>query len=101
MAVVAVMRARRGGGGARYGAHAPANRRTDTGTMAASRDRTDQSPGARADQPAPQRSFGRIVGVRERGGRQQQPGADRAGDRRLLSHVSYSQCYIGNNQGPV
>jgi len=37
MAVVAVIEARPCSGGARHGAHAPANRRTDTGTVATSR----------------------------------------------------------------
>jgi len=97
MAIVAVMGTRRCGGSARYGAHAPANRRTDTGTAAASRDRTDYSPGTGADQPSPQRSLGGIVGVRERGGRQHQPGADYAGDSRLLSHFSNSRSYRTNN----
>ena len=88
MAIVAVMGARRCGGSARYGAHAPTNRRTDTSTTAAPRDRTDYSPGAGADQPSPQCSLCGIVGVGERGGRQHQPGADYAGDSRLLSHFS-------------
>ena len=50
--VVAVIWAWRGGGGARYGAHAPADRRTDASTTPAARDRADYSPSAGADQTA-------------------------------------------------
>ena len=80
MVIVRVMGTRRCGSGTRYGAHASADSRTDTSTTTASCDRTDYSSGAGADQPSPQRSLGGIVGVRERGGRQHQPGADYAGD---------------------
>ena len=80
MAIVRVMGTRRCGSGTRYGTHAPADSRTDTSTTTASCDRTDYSSGAGADQSSSQRSVGRIVGVRERRGRQHQPGADYAGD---------------------
>ena len=80
MVIVRVMGTRRCGSGTRYGAHAPADSRTDTSTTTASRDRTDYGPGAGADQPSPERSLGGVVRVRERGGRQHQPGADYAGD---------------------
>ena len=93
MVIVAVMGTRRCGSSTRYGANAPADGRTDTSTTAASRDSTDHSPGAGADQPSSQRSLGRIVGVRERGSRQHQRGADYAGDSRLLSHFSNPLCY--------
>jgi len=93
MVIVLVMGTRRCGSGTRYGAHAPADSRTDTSTTTASRDRTDYGPGAGADQPSSQRSLGRIVGVRERSSRQHQRGADYAGDSRLLSHFSNPLCY--------
>ena len=87
MVIIAMMWARRCGGSARYGAHAPADRRTDTSTTPAPGDRANDSPGAGADQAAPQRSLGGIVGVRECGGRQHQPSANRAGDTQPLSHL--------------
>jgi hypothetical protein len=83
---VAVIWAWRRGSGARYGAHAPADRRTDASTMPAARDRADYSPGAGADQTAAQRSIRGIVRVREGCRRQHQSGADNAGYGRLLCH---------------
>ena len=66
--IVAVMRARRSAGSARYGAYAPANRRTNTGATATSCDRSDHSPSARTDQAASQRPLCGIVRVRHGGG---------------------------------
>ena len=71
MVIVAVIRARRCGGGAHYRSHAPSNRRTDTGTVSTARDRADRSPGACTDQTAADCAVGRIVRVRVSGGRQQ------------------------------
>jgi len=71
MMVVAVMWARWRGDGAGYRSYAPANRRTDTGTMSAARDCADRSPGAGADQAAADCAVGRIVWVSESGGREQ------------------------------
>ena len=45
---VAVIWTRRRGSGARDGAHAPADRRTDASTMPAARDRADYCPSAGA-----------------------------------------------------
>jgi hypothetical protein len=64
VAIVSVTRARRRGSGARYGAHSPSDRRADTSTTAASRDRAYDGPGARANQPSAQSPFGGIVGIR-------------------------------------
>ena len=58
------------GSGTRYGAHAPADRRTDASATPAARDRADDSPSAGADQTAANRPIGWIVRVREGGGRQ-------------------------------
>jgi hypothetical protein len=84
--VVAVIWAWRCGSGARYGAHAPADRRTDASTTPAARDRADYSPTAGADQTAAQRPIGGIVRVREGCRRQHQSSADHAGYGRLLCH---------------
>jgi hypothetical protein len=92
MVIVAVMWSRRRGSGARYGANAPADRRTDTGTMPAARDRSDHGSGAGADQAAANRPLGGIVRVREGGRRQQQPGAEYAGNSRFPSHSLNSRC---------
>ena len=62
---IAVIWARGCGGGARYGAHAPADRRTDASTTPAACDRADYSPSAGADQTAAHRPIGGIVRVRE------------------------------------
>jgi hypothetical protein len=74
------------GSGARYGAHAPADRRTDASTTPAACDRADYSPSAGADQTAAHRPIGGIVRVREGCGRQHQSSADHAGYGRLLCH---------------
>jgi hypothetical protein len=83
---VAVIWARRCGSGACYGAHAPADRRTDASTTPAARDRADYSPTAGADQTAAQRPIGGIVRVREGCRRQHQSSADHACYGRLLCH---------------
>ena len=70
MVMVAVIGARRCGGGAHYRSHAAANRRTDTGTMPAARDCTDYSPGPRPEQTAADCTVGRIVWVCKSGCRQ-------------------------------
>ena len=101
MTIVAVMGTRRCRGGTRNGTHAPTNRCTNTSTPAASCDRTDYGSGAGADQPSPERSLGGVVGVRERGGRQHQTGADHTGDSRLLSHFPNSLCYGANTQRAI
>ena len=62
---IAVIWAGRCCGGARYSAHAPADRRTDASTTPAARDRANYSPSARADQTAAQRPIGGVVRVRE------------------------------------
>jgi len=84
--VVVVIWAWRCGSGARYSAHAPADRRTDAGTTPAARDRADYSPSAGANQTAAHRPIGGIVRVREGCGRQHQSSADHAGYGRLLRH---------------
>src|SRR5271169_478574 len=84
--VVAVIWAWRCASGARYGAHAPADRRTDASTTPAARDRADYSPSAGADQTAAHRPIGGIVRVSEGRGRQHQSSADHARDGRLLCH---------------
>ena len=94
--IVAVMRARRSAGSARYGAYAPANRRTETGATAPSCDRSDHSPSARTDQAASQRPLCGIIRIRDRGACQYQPRPDFAGDSRLPSHSPNSQRYQVN-----
>ena len=56
--VVAVIWAWRCGSGARYGAHASADRRTDASTTSAARDRADYRPSAGATRPPTARSAG-------------------------------------------
>jgi hypothetical protein len=53
MAVIAVMWAWRCGGSARYGAYAPADRRTDAGTTPAARDCANDSSGSGPTKPPP------------------------------------------------
>jgi len=84
--VVAVIWAWRCGSGARYGAHASADRRTDASTTSAARDRADYRPSAGADQTAAHRAIGGIVRVRDGCGRQHKSSADHAGYGRLLCH---------------
>jgi hypothetical protein len=86
MAIVAVLWARRCRGGARDGANAAADNRTDTSAAPASCDRADNRPGAGTNQAAAQRSVGGIVGVSERRGRQYQTRGNQADYGRLLSH---------------
>ena len=74
------------GSGARYGAHASADRRTDASTTSAARDRADYRPSAGADQTAAHRAIGGIVRVRDGCGRQHKSSADHAGCGRLLCH---------------
>jgi hypothetical protein len=81
---VAVIWARRCGSGACYGAHAPADRRTDASTAA--RDRANYSPSAGAYQTAAHRPIGGIVRVPEGRRRQHQSSADHACYGRLLCH---------------
>ena len=83
---IAVIWAGRCCGGARYSAHAPADRRTDASTTPAARDRANYSPSARADQTAAQRPIGGVVRIREGCRRQHQSGADHACYCRLLCH---------------
>jgi len=96
--VVGAIWAWRCASGARYGAQAPADRRTDASTMPAARDRADYSPGAGADQTAAQRPIGGIVRVREGCGRQHQSSADHARYGRLLCH-SLSTEKLGSEAG--
>ena len=84
--VVAVIWAWRCGSGARYGAHASADRHTDASTTSAARDRADYRPSAGADQTAAHRAIGGIVRVRDGCGRQHKSSADHAGYGRLLCH---------------
>jgi hypothetical protein len=84
--VVAVIWAWRCGSGARYGAHASADRRTDASTTSAARDRADYRPSAGTDQTAAHRAIGGIVRVRDGCGRQHKSSADHAGYGRLLCH---------------
>ena len=86
MVIVAVIGARGCGGSARDRANAPADRRTDTSTMPAARDRANESPGAGTNQAAANSPLSGIVGVREGGSCQQQPSADYAGNNRFPSH---------------
>ena len=87
VSVVAVIWTSRCASSARYGAQAPADRRTDASTMPAARDRADYSASAGADQTAAQCSIRGIVRVRDGCGRQHQSRADHAGYGRLLCHL--------------
>ena len=98
--VVVVIWAWRCGSGARYSAHAPADRRTDAGTTPAARDRADYSPSAGANQTAAQRPIGGVVRIREGCRRQHQSGADHACYCRLLCH-SRSTEKLGEWSRPV
>jgi hypothetical protein len=97
MAVIAVIWVRRSGGSARYGADAPADRRTDAGTTPAAGDCADDSSSSGPDHTAAYRPIGWIVRVRGGRGRQQQSSADYAGDSRLLSHsLNWHKCCGAN-----
>jgi hypothetical protein len=72
MAIVAVLWAGRCRGGARDGAHASADCRTNTGAAPASGDRANNRAGAGANQATTQRTLGGIVRVGKRAGRHQQ-----------------------------
>jgi hypothetical protein len=85
-AVIAVAWGRWCGGCPGYGAQASADCRTDASTTPTAGDRTDDSPGAGADQAAAERALTGIVWVRGSRRRQQQSGADHAGYSRLPSH---------------
>ena len=85
-AVIAVVWTRWGRSSPGYGAQASADCRTDASTTPTASDRTDDSPGAGADQAAAERAFAGIVRVCGGRRRQQQSGADHARYSRLPFH---------------
>jgi hypothetical protein len=85
-AVIAVARGRWCRGSPGYGAQASADCRTDASTTPTAGDRTNDSPGAGADQAAAERAFAGIVRVRGSRRRQQQSSADHARYSRLPFH---------------
>src|SRR6266404_651543 len=84
--VIAVVRTRWGRSSPGNGAQASADCRTDPSTTPAAGDRTNNSPGAGADQAAAERAFAGIVRVCGSRRRQQQSRADHARYSRLPFH---------------
>ena len=74
-------------GGARHGAQASADRRTDAGAVPAAGNRADYSPGARPEQSARKGALTRIVRVCRRCRCRQQSGDNYTANSRSFSHV--------------
>ena len=85
-AVIAAVWGRWCRGSPGYGTQASADSSTDASTMPAAGDRTNNSPGAGADQAAAERTFAGIVRVCGSHRRQQQSSADHARYSRLPFH---------------
>src|SRR5205085_6225517 len=91
VAVICRTRACRRGGSAGYGAQSAADRRADAGATPAAGDRTDDSPGAGAEQTPAERPLTGIVGIRKSRCSHQQSRADRARKSHPLSHSELRQ----------